>query len=261
MGNTESGESGREDVPAPFSQASSSTSPSKRARMEENKDDDSKKDPKSLKTNEHDNFNKDVVPENLDSSVEEESSCPTMKKASPFSKELVNLTNVISSHLTCSNCESLPRARPLMMCSSGHVTCSPCYHLSRSLLQCPRPGCQHHVTEHPAPELAQDLLSTITRSCSWAHHGCRYSGALADLETHEPGCVFQEVECWVCGSSPSLANFHNHSPDLGCYQGATIHNAVRGNITMAMSVASGPSGNPFILGSFLVEIGQKLGKN
>ena len=205
--------------------------------MEENKNDDSNKDPKSLKTNEHDHFNKDEVPENLDSSVEEESSCTTMKKA--FSKELVNLTNVISSHLTCSNCESLPRARPLMMCSSGHVTCSPCYHLSRSLLQCPRPGCQHHVTEHPAPELAQDLLSIITRSCSWTHHGCGYAGALADLETHEPGCVFQEVECWVCGSSPSLANFHNHSPDLGCYQGATIHNAVRGNITMAMSVASG----------------------
>ena len=121
--------------------------------------------------------------------------------------------------------------------------------------------CQHHVTEHPATELAQDLLSTITRSCSWAHHGCGYTGALADLETHEPGCVFQEVECWVCGSSPSLANFHNHSPDLGCYQGATIHNAVGGNITVAMSVASGPSGNPFILGSFLVEIGQKLGEN
>ena len=73
--------------------------------------------------------------------------------------------------------------------------------------------------------------------------------------------MFQDVECWVCGSSPSLANFHNHSPDLGCYQGATIHNAVKGNITVAMSVASGPSGNPFILGSFLVEIGQKLGDN
>ena len=106
MGNTESKESDREDVPAPFSQASSRSS-SKRARMEENKNDDSNKDPKSLKTNEHDHFNKDVVPENLDSSREEESSCTTMKKA--FSKELVNLTNVISSHLTCSNCERLPR--------------------------------------------------------------------------------------------------------------------------------------------------------
>ena len=109
MGNTESRESDREDVPAPFSQASSSTSSNKRARMEENKKDDSNKDPKSLKTNEHDHFNKDEGPENLDSSVEEESSCPTMNKASPLSKELVNLTNVISSHLTCSNCERLPR--------------------------------------------------------------------------------------------------------------------------------------------------------
>ena len=170
--------------------------------------------------------------------VADETLTSSVNDSTKDSTELANLTAVIQNHLTCCSCGGLPRSRPLMMCTSGHVSCASCYHVSRSLLQCTQPGCQLHAAEHPSSALALSLLSTITRPCAWAAHGCGHRGPLMEVETHEPSCVFQEVECWVCGSSPSLANFHNHSPDLRCFQERTIRNYDEVKTSISMSVSS-----------------------
>ena len=218
------------EIRAPSFQASSSTS--KRSRIEE----EDKEDEVLQKQNKQRLINRlDLVPEKKDCVLDESS----MNKSATESQELANITAVIHNHLTCSSCDRLPRARPLMLCSSGHVTCSSCYQLSRSLLQCTQSGCQLLVTEHPASDLVWSLLGEITRPCSWAHHGCGHRGPLTDLQTHEPRCVFQEVECGVCGSYPSLTNFHNHSTDLACFQGRTIHNLDKAKTSLFMSVSSG----------------------
>ena len=92
----------------------------------------------------------------------------------------------------------------------------------------------------PASGLALGLLGAITRPCAWAHHGCGHQGPLTDIETHEPRCEFQEVQCLVCGSSPSLANFHHHKADLSCFQKNTIHNVdQQGKTSLTMTVSSG----------------------
>ena len=226
MGNNETKMSS--EIRAPSFQASSSTV--KRSRIEEEDKEN------EVIMNKQSIINRlDLVPEKKDCFPDES----FISKSATDTKELANITVVIHNHLTCSSCDRLPRARPIMLCSAGHVSCSSCYQLSRSLLQCIQPGCQLHVTEHPGSDLALSLLGAITRPCIWAHHGCGHRGPLTDIETHEPRCVFQEVECVVCGSSPSLANFHNHSTDLACFQGRTILNLDKVKTSLSMSASFG----------------------
>merc|ERR1712059_167794 len=40
---------------------------------------------------------------------------------------------------------------------------------------------------------------------------------------HEQLCDQQPVICWGCGSSPPLASFSSHDPDLACFSFRQVH--------------------------------------
>ena len=128
------------------------------------------------------------------------------------------LQEAASAPLMCSSCKQLPRTLPLFSCTNHHKSCSNC--MSFKLSTCPT--CSKPLLEESSPLLAS-LLSSLSRSCTWANMGCNYKSVLEPLLEHEKTCKYQTVLCWGCQEKHSLRAFDKHDPNLACFSDKMVY--------------------------------------
>ena len=103
-------------------------------------------------------------------------------------------------------------------CSEGHVICGDCV---GKVDRCPICRCANISARNRALE---QLASSLTVNCCYQESGCRLTGKLNEISTHEKTCPFLPVQCpWeFCDHQATAAEMIRHLKQT--------HNAVTGTI-------------------------------
>jgi len=148
-----------------------------------------------------------------------------VKEVEIETREIDKFSRIINNNLKCVKCGNLPRNLPVMICSANHIACLSCYQSLFGTIKCVAAKCNQKMLEYQNTPLISDLLVSVDRRCTYCDNGCSVQTTIEELLLHESSCVFQDVNCWICGNTVPLNNFHNHRPNLECFHEQRIHSS------------------------------------
>jgi len=162
--------------------------------------------------------------------------------------EIDKFSRIINNNLKCVKCDNLPRNLPVMICSENHISCLGCYESISATIKCVAVNCDKKMLEYQNTPLISELLVSVDRRCAFGVNGCSVQTTFDELLQHESSCVFQDVNCWVCGNTAPLNNFHNHRSNLECFHEHRIHSSpgqLKMNFRRSLPVAISVGGELF----------------
>ncbi|XP_078352420.1 TNF receptor-associated factor 6-like [Oculina patagonica] len=120
----------------------------------------------------------------------------------------------VSQEYLCPICEC-PMREPVQT-KCGHRFCKHCLEQSmKRKRECPidRRALKEHSAKDIYPDVAiQRTILDFVIKCPNENYGCKWTGELRSIETHEPDCSFVGVKCTNkdCDATPLMKDLQNH---------------------------------------------------